>query len=524
MTFRSGQASANIVPGAGIAVAFALIAAASVIAIFIAGKAVALAILGAVLLILGFLLAGNQRLFCLWGLLITAPLNLNHSFWIAEHLGGASAIQIDLPDFFVAALLVFIFRDVARGYRQHLRLSPVAFWWGALVLLGLANVAVGPFRHLPLLEIFRMLKCFALFFVIINEVVRLRQFIHVFAALTIGVAVQATVAIIQFAFKVDLHLQVLGEAVPEATKSASQSVYYNLEGASDVFRASGLLGHPNLLSAYLALLLPVCLAMLFSRIAAKYKLIVGGVIALGLGALMTTLSRSGWLSFGVAFLILFTASFLHRRLRMRYVLARFAIIALLGLGIAIAWGPIDRRLTESDPGSVNFRIEFMGIAWDMVEEAPVFGLGLNTFVFDLPGRTKYGGARGISESFGKIWPVVHNTWLLTWSEQGTVGFAFFVGLHLTVLWLGFSSVRYFSYEVPFTLNLGCVSGVIAVMVDGMSSFFVREAAPARMFWIVVALIVAINYWNKANLVLPTRQAAAPTRLRPKPSPSVSAAP
>src|SRR6185437_3182055 len=185
--------------------------------------------------------------------------------------------------------------------------------------------------------------------------------------------------------------------------------------------------------------------------------------------------------------------------RSRYLLARVAVIGLMGLGFMAFGGEIEKRITASDPGSVNFRLEFMDIAFNMIEEAPVLGFGLNTFVFDLPGRTRYGGPEGLTQSFGKFWPVVHNTYLIFWTEQGTIGFIFFIGLHLCVLWLAINNARYFiGDDVMFTMNLGCVSGFIALMVDGMSSFFIKMEGPARVFWIVVGLIVAINYWNKAN--------------------------
>jgi putative inorganic carbon (hco3(-)) transporter len=498
MIGRHDRVALHVLPQMGLAVAGAVVASAAVVSIFVAEKPVVLAILGSILLIVAFSLAGNQRLFCLWGLLLSAPLALSKNFWIIEHMGGASALRIELSDLFIWPLLAFILRDYFLGYRQKLRFSAVAFWWGALAFLGMMNIVVGPMRHLPALEVFRMAQCYALFFVIINEVVRVRQFLHAFAALSVGMALQASIGIIQYVFKADLHLQVLGEALPEATKSASESAY-NIAGSDNVFRISGLLGHPNLLSAYLAMLLPICLSLLFSRISIFYKCLVAGAVALGSAALVMTLSRSGWLSFGVAFLILFGLSFLHPRLRTRYLTARVAVIALLGLGLLVFSGAIEKRITESDPGSFNFRLEFMDIAWKMVEEAPVVGFGLNTFVFDLPGRSKYGGAEGITEAFGRFWPVVHNTYLIVWTEQGTVGFFFFIGLHLCVLWLAISSARHFRDDVMFTMNLGCLAGFVAIMIDGMSSFLIREAAPARVFWIVVALIVAINYWNKANM-------------------------
>jgi O-antigen ligase len=173
-----------------------------------------------------------------------------------------------------------------------------------------------------------------------------------------------------------------------------------------------------------------------------------------------------------------------------------------GAFAALLFSPqIIKRLTLSDPGAIDFRYEWMGVAWHMVGEHPIFGVGLNTFVFHLPGNTRFGGPAGLNERFGDVWPVVHNIYLLTWAEQGTLGFACFVGLHITILWIAIRNMRRFVDPMLFTLNLGCFAGFLAIMFDGLGSFYIRNPASGRLFWILVALIVAIDYWNRANAPL-----------------------
>jgi len=49
-------------------------------------------------------------------------------------------------------------------------------------------------------------------------------------------------------------------------------------------------------------------------------------------------------------------------------------------------------------------------------------------------------------------------------------------------------------------------------VDGLGSFYQRVPAPARVFWIVVGLVVAAHYWNLRNDALRRARAGegAPT--------------
>jgi hypothetical protein len=48
------------------------------------------------------------------------------------------------------------------------------------------------------------------------------------------------------------------------------------------------------------------------------------------------------------------------------------------------------------------------------------------------------------------------------------------------------------------VSVGLLAGFVAIMIDGMASFFVRVEGPARMFWIALGLILAIGYWRRAN--------------------------
>src|SRR6185436_4666547 len=80
----------------GAALAFGLLACTMLLGLFLAEKPLMLSIVGALLFSVFFMLSGNQRLFCLWGLLLTAPLSMSKWFWIVPHMGGASAIMFDL--------------------------------------------------------------------------------------------------------------------------------------------------------------------------------------------------------------------------------------------------------------------------------------------------------------------------------------------------------------------------------------------------------------------------------------------
>ena len=482
-------------PKACFVVLFASFAAIVAVGLFIGSKPTVLSLIGVVGLSLCYGISGNQRLFCLWGLVMTAPLGMAKAFFVSAHMGGAAAIKIDLDDVFLVPLLIFVLRDYAKGWRTKLRFSPVLGWWAGLMLLATVDLMFGPLRQLAALELFRMAKCAILFFVLVNELTRVRQIMQFVAGLSCGVAMQAVFALLQHTLKANLGLQFLGEPVDEATHTATLSVYL---GTADIYRAGGLFSHPNLLAGYLALLLPICIAMLFSRTAPPVKVALGGIVALGLAALAITLSRSGWLSFATGFSVLFGFSMLHRKLRLRYVLARILVLAAILAGIAVESGDIIRRFTESDPGALKFRFDMMDTSWRMIVDHPLLGLGVNSFVAHFAEYAPRPGIQAVNEVYGDIWPIVHDSYLVTWTEQGTVGFICLCGVYLSLLYIGWKTSRRLLDDLVYAVNLGACCGILAIMVDGIGSFFIDEDAGERVFWMVAALIVAINYWTQAN--------------------------
>ena len=76
-------------------------------------------------------------------------------------------------------------------------------------------------------------------------------------------------------------------------------------------------------------------------------------------------------------------------------------------------------------------------------------------------------------------------------------------------WTGIRTSRYMLDDRLFAINLGACCGVVAIMVDGISSFFIDKFASERVFFMVVGLIFALNYWTEANrpLHFRARQAA-----------------
>ena len=248
-----------ILPLTLLSITAASLGGAAIVSLFLATKPVAVLVIGAFAMPAFFYLSGNPRLSTFWCMILSAPFSFGKDFMIVGHMGGAGAYTIELVDIFIVMMLVFIGRDFLLGYRRQIKLSWVVFYFGGCIALGLLTMAMGPYRNVAGHEVVRMLKGLLFFLVLVNELERPRQFLHVVGALMLGISLQSSVALVQFIKRGSLGLQVLGEAGDETLDYASQATY---TGADTVFRVGGLLGHPTLLATFLYMLAPIGLELM----------------------------------------------------------------------------------------------------------------------------------------------------------------------------------------------------------------------------------------------------------------------
>ncbi len=457
-------------------------------------KYVAVALTGA-LFVLALPLISNLRLFCLYAIITLAPFGLRLTFLPYPHMGGAGATYIEAVDPFLALLLYFHVRERLKGFRRGYRFPRPFKIWVALIVLGLGSVIfMDVLRVTAFNEVIRMTKLLLLAALICNEVVTRRQFKHAIVAVTLGVILQAGLAIVQYLRGKQLGLEFLGEASDENIKTLSDATLLTGEFVN---RVGGLLGHANLLAAYLALYLPMAVALFLAPISRRLKVLLSVALLLGQPVLVLTLSRTGWIDFSVALMMVLALGALHPISRRKFLLFRVGIVTLTA-AVALALSPhIMQRLFETDPNAVVYRIKWLETARAMILDHPLLGVGLNTYVFrQLP----YGDDKTPTEMhdrYGDLWPAVHNAWMLTWTEQGTIGFILFVAFHISVIVLCIRNLR-IRDPMMHALGVGLFAGFVAVMIDGLASFFVRQEATARMYWIAIGLILAVGYWRRAN--------------------------
>lgn len=428
-------------------------------------------------------MSGNPRLFLLWGLGFSIPFLFAKTFGeVVNKGGGEVAFNVDVTDAFIALLSLYVVKDLWSGHRPGLRIPLPAFLWALIMLLGVATIIGGPYRSVAAFEVFRMLKVLALFLILTHELTTPSRLLHWCGAMTSGLIVNALVGLAELYYRKTFGLADLGEASSDVIETLAAT---SLHG-SEIWRVGAFLGHPNVFGAFLAVTLPLTMACFLLCQGKLPKLYFLVAFALGCAALVGTFSRSGWLSFAVAFAGFLLASFGHSGLRRRSTFAA-AILAVLMIGGLIgARNQIAERIFNSKAEAVEFRQVFNEDAKRMIDDAPWWGLGLNTYVLHVPQYARY--------SYGS-WPApVHHTYYLWWAETGLVGLLLHLSMWGAIFWFGAHNFRVRDARM-FAINAACVVGMIAFAMDGFVSFSLRITQTLKTYWAVAAMIMAIHYWR-----------------------------
>ncbi len=442
----------------------------------------ALAYVAGLLILLGAYLSGNPRLVLLLGLAIVLPLDLSKRFMTQAHFGGEIAVRIEAADLFVAGLLLIWFADVFRGRVRTLQVPSVLIVWGLFITLSVALLPLWLYRTLAAYEIIRMIKLFGLALVMVNMIRSKNLLVWFVMALFAGALLQSVYGLAQQFLNFQLPLEAFGQLKQGVTERL---------GIFTASRVGGMLGHPNFMGAYLIMILAIAFAVLYGDADYPQKVAASVTMVFGLPALVLTLSRAAWLGFALGAFVITATSLAHPRLRYKQLTLRILTIAgMAGMGLVLS-GRIIEKFTMSASSSVEARVIWMKIAWDMIKANPIFGVGLNafTYFFDEFDETVI--------PWGEMPPPVHNIYLLTWAEEGTVGFIGFLLVLAAIIYLGLKNMRTTDSHL-LTLNMGVLGGTMALMVQGLADFTFRGNPVMRTFIALVALLAVVNYLIEAE--------------------------
>lgn len=244
-------------------------------------------------------------------------------------------------------------------------------------------------------------------------------------------------------------------------------------------RYAATLGSPNTAAGYFSLLLAPTLSLIFAKTSFLVKMTALAAFSLGLIGLVFTLSRGGLLAFGVSMAIFGIMIWLRGKIS-RWV-AFPVVIAATGI-FAFGGFTIDQIIGLRENAALA-RIPLMKIAWKMILEHPILGVGANNYVMNIRNYLVPELGRGFLY-------VVHNKYLLVWAETGLGGILSFIGFLVLAIRRGWQS---WNRDIPILsfLSLGFAAAIAGQMTHMMVEIF-DARSEIQALWLVAALITAME--------------------------------
>lgn len=258
--------------------------------------------------------------------------------------------------------------------------------------------------------------------------------------LSIGIIFESALAILQFANQSSLGgiFWLFGE----------RTFNVNTPGIADfvnngqlILRPYGTFSHPNVLAGFLVVAMTLAISNLTLRQAQgdaeQSRSIKNQIskIALGIGtvALIITMSRVAI----VSWLVILTMNLVKRFPQM---------IFIIFVATVFLW-PRFGNLSAADESFAR-RGELNSATIEMGKGSPIFGVGLNNFLVNLPNYQK-------TKSFFLYLQPAHNIYLLVLAETGIIGLSIFI-------WFILSTIKKL-----LTYNLSLVTSLIVILVLGI---------------------------------------------------------
>lgn len=253
----------------------------------------------------------------------------------------------------------------------------------------------------------------------------------------------------------------------------------------DLSRSISTLGGPTYLGAYLVLMLPLGLSLIFApRFPRQLRALSAASSLLILLALMFTFARSAWLAVLIA--VLFLVILNVRAIFSKKYAAILLIMILLTSASFIAFGKsspyVERaksafNLTKHSSGGI--RLYLWRHTLDIIKARPVFGWGLETFSLVFPRYIDIEWEQTVRRDFPT--DRVHNDLLQMAASIGVPGMIAYAMIFLLFFIAGFMALRKIQDISQSRLLSGLMSGVLAYIVQMQFNFSIIDVTP--IFWI-----------------------------------------
>jgi len=409
----------------------------------------------------------STRRFLLAILLLEIPLQIGKSFGNRDDVvawGGLGGWSVSVATIALTLLcLSVLLQYIAAPYPMRLALRvnrPLACYVGVVAFS--AVVARDP--TLTYFEAFLYAQMLLMFVFIANWAETREDVLFIVRYLLMGLAIEGTLM---------LFLAARGDGI----NIPGMHIRVDVDsGASHLSRVAGSVGAPNSAGAYLTIVLTIAVAVLMSEFKGAPKRLAALSLLLGLPALIVTYSRGSYSGFVLATGLVFLFSVFRRKIHWQWVAI---IVLLLGVFVGTMRTSLSTRVFGGDANSAYSRVPLARMAWSIIRDHPVLGIGANNYTAVLDDYT--------TGEFRHEWLyTVHNRYLLIWSETGLLGLSVYMWFLLAIVWRGWLCWK-LRDPVLSPIALGLSAAIVAHLLQ-MTVDSYRGRVIAELIWLAAALI------------------------------------
>jgi putative inorganic carbon (hco3(-)) transporter len=337
------------------------------------------------------------------------------------------------------------------------------------VAIAMCSLCVAQDITLSLFELFLFAQLYLVYFYVANRV-RTREEVRFVVALLLLGALLESLMIIALKFS-NLGTSVIGPA----------HIYVESDPTTGGTRIGGTMG-PNVAGAYLSVLLALAVSVLFTNLKRIDKWMAAAVLMLGQIAILLTFSRGAWMALVVAISGLCIVACREGWFSWKLPVTAILIFALLYAPFGSA---VSTRLFGDDNGAAESRIPLMNVAFRIISDSPILGVGSNNFSVVME--------RYLTSEFRQPRAfvfIVHNKYLLIWAETGIIGLLAFLAFLAGALRKGWQCWK-FQDRLFSPVALGCLAGVAGHMLHMAVDHF-RNRPAQQLLWLIAGLFVAMH--------------------------------
>jgi O-antigen ligase len=405
--------------------------------------------------------------------ILDIPFEFGTHFYYREKdaaLGALGGLSISATTLALAGLyLSWFIRSYAKKTTEarpslHINL-PLLLYFAITAV----SVAVAQDVTLSLFEVALLLEACLVYLYVANKVRTRQDVMFVISLLLIGCLLVSLANIV---------LEFTG--MPSTIWGAPTQIQIEAEPGQRFMRVGGTVGSPNFAAAYLSILLASAASILFADLGRKLKWLAIAVLGLGGVALIFTFSRGGWLATALAVTLICLLCWRRRGFSLKTPIVLILILGILWLPFQSV---ISARLLGDDGGSAESRIPLMKLAFRIIEDNPVLGVGANNFTVVMD--------RYLTSDFREGWRfAVHNKYLLVLAETGILGLLAFLAFLLDALRKGWQCWAVHD-RLMSPIALGIMAGIAGHMVHMTVDVF-RGRPTQQLLWLLAGLLAAMH--------------------------------